>query len=161
MIMLIVGKIDIGRQLSFNDLSPTLNNAVTFAHFQAPGNTPSVNDLLFKPVRIGAMTSEASFKKLALSLSSHTALLDFKDFRWNSEGGVLEVKTVETFLNDSANTFPTDTKYWFMILATERFSVCYFPFSKIEETVAFLVPGSICFIARHISQESPLVSSII
>ena len=42
-----------------------------------------------------------------------------------------------------------------MILATESFSVCHFPFLKIEETVDFLVPGITCFIARHISQESP------
>ena len=102
-----------------------------------------------------------------ISLSSPTALLGFKDLRalrtkftltlsrWNSKGRVLEVKTVETFWNGFANTFPTETKYWFMILATERFSVCHFPFSKIEETVDFLVPGSTCFIARHISQESP------
>ena len=39
---------------------------------------------------------------------------------------------------------------------TINFDVCHFPFSKIEETVDFLVPGSTCFIARHISQESPL-----
>ena len=50
------------------------------------------------------MTSEASFNKQALSFSSPTALLDFKDLsshltlsRW--KGGVLEVKTVETFWN--------------------------------------------------------------
>ena len=123
---------------------------MTFAHFQTPGNTPSVKDLLIKPVRIGAMTSEASFNKRALSLSSPTALLDFKDLsshltlsRW--KGRVLEVKTVETFWNGFANTFPTDTKYWFMILATESFSVCHFPFSKIEETVDYLVSESTCF----------------
>lgn len=81
MILLIVGKIDIGRKLSFNDLSPSLNNAMTFAHFQTPGNTPSVKDLLIKPVRIGAMTLETSFNKRAVSLSSPTALLDFKDLR--------------------------------------------------------------------------------
>ena len=40
---------------------------MTFAHFQTPGNTPSVKDLLIKPVRIGAMTSEVSFNKRALS----------------------------------------------------------------------------------------------
>ena len=51
--------------------------AVTFADFQTPGNTPSVKDLLIKPVRIGAMTSEASLNKRALSLSSPIALLDF------------------------------------------------------------------------------------
>ena len=102
-----------------------------------------------------------------ISLSSPTALLGFKDLRalrtkftltlsrWNSKRRVLEVKTVETFWNGFANIFPTDTNYWFMILASERFSVCSFPFSKIEETGDFLVPGSTCFIARHISQESP------
>ena len=86
-----------------------LITAATFAYFQTPGNTPSVKDLLIKPVRIGAMTSEASFNKRALSLSSPTALLDFKDLRalrtkftltlsrWNSKGGVLDVKPVETF----------------------------------------------------------------
>ena len=67
--------------MQVHDLSPSLNNAVTFAHFQIPGNTPSVKDLLIKPVRIGAMTSEASFNKGAVSLSSPTALLDFKDLR--------------------------------------------------------------------------------
>ena len=81
---------------------------MTFAHFQTLGNTPSVRDLLIKPVRIGAMTSEASFNKRVLSLSSPT-LLDFKDLRalrtkftptlsrWNSEGGVLEVKQSKRF----------------------------------------------------------------
>ena len=64
MILLIAGKIDIGRKLSFNDLSPSLNNAVTFAHFQTP-----------------AMTLETSFNKRAVSLSSPTTLLDFKDLR--------------------------------------------------------------------------------
>ena len=98
-----------------------------------------------------------------------TASLDFKHlwalrtkftltlYRWNSKGGVLEVKTVETFWNGFANTFPSDAKYWFTILATERFSMCHFPFSKIEETVDFLVPG----VPVLISQESPLASSII
>ena len=47
---------------------------MTFAHFQTPGNTPSVKDLLIKPVRIGAIRSEAPFNKRALSLSSPTAL---------------------------------------------------------------------------------------
>ena len=146
---------------------------MTFADFQTPGNTPSVKDLLIKPLRIGAMTSEASFNKRALSLSSPSALLVFKDLRalrtnftvtssrWNLKGGVQEAETVEMFWNGFANTFPTDTKYWFMILSTEKFPVCRFPFLKIEKTVDFLVPGSTCFIARHISQESPLASSII
>ena len=37
-------------------------------------NTPSAKDLLIKLARSGAMTSEASFNKRALSLSSLTAL---------------------------------------------------------------------------------------
>ena len=95
---------------------------MTFAHFQTPGNTPSVKDLLIKPVRIGAMTSEASFNKRTLSLSSPTALLDFKDLRalwtkftftlsrWNSKGEVLEVKTVETFKVSSVKRPITDLR---------------------------------------------------
>ena len=54
---------------------------MTFAHFQTLGNTPSLKDLLIKPVGVWAMTLEASFNRRALSLSSPTALLGFKDLR--------------------------------------------------------------------------------
>ena len=82
---------------------------MTFAHFQTLGNTSSLKDLLIKPVSVWAMTSEASFNRRALSLSSPTALLGFKDLRalrtkftltlskWNLEEGVSEVKAVDMF----------------------------------------------------------------
>ena len=41
-----------------------------------------------------------------------------------------------------------------MILATDRLSLCHFPFSKMENTVDFFASRSTCFIACHISLQS-------
>jgi len=58
-----------------------LNKAETLADFHTLGNCPSAKDLFISSVRTGAMTSEASFNRRALSLSRPTAFFVFRDLR--------------------------------------------------------------------------------
>ena len=143
-----VGKIDIGWWLSFNDLYPSLNNAVTWR--QKHPSTSGHFAYQFQQLWF--------FKDLRALRTKFTVT-----FRWNLKGGVLEVETVKMFWNGFANAFPVDTKYWFMVWRQRDFLVCHFPFLEIEKkkTVYFLSPGSTCFIARHVLQETPLASSTI
>ena len=113
-----VGKIDIGWWLSFNDLYPSLNNAVTWR--QKHPSTSGHFAYQFQQLWF--------FKDLRALRTKFTVT-----FRWNLKGGVLEVETVKMFWNGFANAFPVDTKYWFMVWRQRDFLVCHFPFLKIEK----------------------------
>ena len=77
-----VGKIEMGLQLSLLLLSPLLNRATSFADFQFFGNLPSRNDLFIRACRDGAMISAESFNNLALILSKPSALFVFIFCSW-------------------------------------------------------------------------------
>lgn len=113
-----VGKIDIGWWLSFNDLYPSLNNAVTWRQK--------------RPSRSGHFAYQVQqlwfFKDLRALRTKFTVT-----FRWNLKEGVLELETVKMCWNGFANAFPVDTKYWFMVWRQRDFLVCHFPFLKIEK----------------------------
>ena len=113
-----VGKIDIGWWLSFNDLYPSLNNAVTWRQ-----KRPSTSG------HFAYQVQQLWFLKDLRALRTKFTVT----FRWNLKEGVLELETVKMCWNGFANAFPVDTKYWFMVWRQRDFLVCHFPFLKIEK----------------------------
>lgn len=113
-----IGKIDIGWWLSFNDLYPSLNNALTGRQKH--------------PLTSGHFAYQ--FQQLWFFKDPRALRTKFTvTFRWNLKEGVLELETVKMCWNGFANAFPVDTKYWFMVWRQRDFLVCHFPFLKIEK----------------------------